>query len=133
MRKVFSRLGYTLLPGLALLALAAGCAPKTASFQVPAGEPGVAIEASSFEFTPNLIRTPAGMPLLLKVKNTAGMQHNLTILDLDGKTLASVDLPAGQVTDIQLPTLKTGNYPFYCDKPLHTSLGMKGEIRAELP
>jgi len=116
-----------------LTALAVGCAPQKAAYQVPPGEIGVVVEASSFEFKPNLIHARAGETLLLRVKNTAGMEHNLTILDPQGKSLASIDLPAGQTVEIPLPPLAAGTYPFYCDKPLHPSLGMKGEIRADAP
>lgn len=116
-----------------LAALAAGCAPKIAVYQVPPGEVTVAVETSSFEFKPNTIQARTGEALMLKVKNVAGMEHNLTILDPQGKSLVNVDLPAGQTTDISLPPLAAGTYPFHCDKPLHPSFGMKGEIRAVAP
>lgn len=121
------------LAAACLAALAAGCAPKKAAFQVPPGATGVAVEASSFEFKPNLIQARAGEAMLLKVKNMAGMTHNLTILDPQGKSLANADLPAGQTTEISLPPLAAGVYPFYCDKPLHPSFGMKGEIKVGTP
>lgn len=122
------------LAATCLAALAAGCAPpKKAAYQVPPGETGVAVEVSSFEFNPNLIRARAGEGLVLKVKNVAGIEHNLTVLDPQGKNLANVDLPAGQTTEIRLPPLPAGDYPFYCGKPLHPSLGMKGEIKVVAP
>lgn len=121
------------LAAVCLAALAAGCAVRPAAYLVPPGEVGVAIEASNFEFKPNLIQARAGDTLVLKVKNVAGMGHNLTVLDPQGKSLASVDLPAGQTTEIPLPPLGAGTYPFHCDKPLHPSFGMKGEIRVGTP
>lgn len=121
------------LAAACLAALAAGCVPKKAAYLVPPGETGVAIEASSFEFKPNLIQAREGEALLLKVTNVAGMTHNLTILDPQGKSLANADLPTGQTTEISLPPLTAGAYPFYCDKPLHPSFGMKGEIRVGAP
>jgi len=121
------------LAATCLVALAAGCAPKKVAFQLPPGEVEVAVEASSFEFKPNLIHARAGEALVLKVTNVAGMTHNLTVLDPQGKSLANVDLPAGQTTEIRLPPLTAGTYPFYCDKPLHPSFGMKGEIKVDAP
>ncbi len=121
------------LTATCLVVLAAGCAPKKAAYQLPPGKVEVAIEASSFAFKPNLIRARAGEALLLKVTNVATMAHNLTVLDPQGKSLANVGLPAGQATEIRLPPLTPGAYPFHCDKPLHPSFGMKGEIRVEAP
>jgi plastocyanin len=121
------------LTAICLVALAAGCAPKKAAYQLPPGKVEVAIEASSFAFKPNLIRARAGEALLLKVTNVATLVHNLTVLDPQGKSLANVDLPAGQTTEIRLPPLATGIYHFHCDKPLHPSFGMKGEIKVDAP
>ena len=128
------RNGFALvLAAVCLATLAAGCAPKRAAYQVPPGEAEVAVEARNFEFKPNLIQARAGEALVLKVKNVAGMGHNLTVFDPQGKSLANVDLPAGQTTEIRLPALTAGVYPFHCDKPLHPSFGMKGEIRVGAP
>jgi plastocyanin len=128
------RNGFALvLAAICLATLAAGCAPKRAAFQVPPGEAEVAVEASNFEFKPNLIQARAGEALVLKVKNVAGMGHNLTVFDPQGKSLANVDLPAGQTTEVRLPPLGAGTYPFHCDKPLHPSFGMDGEIRVGAP
>lgn len=121
------------LAATCLAALAAGCAPQMAAYQVPPGKVEVAVEASSFEFKPNLIHARAGEALLLKVTNVAGRTHNLTVLDPQGKSVASVDLPAGQATEIRLPPLTAGSYPFHCDKPFHSSFGMKGEIKVGAP
>jgi plastocyanin len=128
-----ARSRFALLLAAGLAALTVGCAPKKVAFQLPPGETTVAVEASSFEFRPNAIRARAGETLLLRVKNTAGMEHNLTVLDPQGKIVAGVDLPAGQTTEVRLPPLAAGTYPFYCDKPLHPSFGMKGEITVAAP
>jgi plastocyanin len=129
---VRSRLSL-LLSAAWLLVLAAGCAPKKVAYLLPPGETEVAIEASSFEFKPNIVRARAGEALLLKVTNAAGMVHNLTVLGPEGQRVASADLPAGRTTEVRLPPLAEGSYPFHCDKPLHPSLGMKGEIQVGAP
>lgn len=121
------------LAATCLVALAVGCASKQAAYQLPPGEVEVAVEASSFVFKPNLIQARAREALLLKVTNVAALAHNLTVLDPQGKSLVNVDLPAGQTTEIRLPPLTPGTYPFHCDKPLHPSFGMKGEIRIDAP
>ena len=48
--------------------------------------------------------------------------------DPKGNILASVDLPPKEVRIVKVNLTEAGTYPFYCDKFLHTSLGMKGEI-----
>jgi|GEM_PF-5967814 len=62
---------------LLLLALVGGCAGEKVTYHVPAGETESEMEASSFAFEPNDIHARTGETLLLKVKNIAGMEHNL--------------------------------------------------------
>lgn len=116
-----------------LLAVPAGCAGPKVSVSVPegTGEKRVAVEARSFGFEPNEILARSGDRLLLEVENTAGIDHNLTVLDPAGEVLLSRPLPAGRKVPIELNIEQPGDYPFYCDKPLHPSLGMKGTIRAQ--
>jgi plastocyanin len=116
-----------------LVAVLAGCAGPKVSVSAPAGtgEKRIAMEASSFSFEPNEILAHSGDRLLLEVENTAGMDHNLTVLDPAGEVLLSRHLPAGQKVPIELNLEQPGDYPFYCDKPLHPSFGMKGTIRAQ--
>jgi plastocyanin len=118
--------------GAVLVAVLAGCAGSKVSVSVPpgTGEKRIAVEASSFDFEPNEILARSGDRLLLEVENTSGMDHNLTVLDPGGEVLLSRHLPPGQKVPIELTLEQPGEYPFYCDKPLHPSLGMKGTIRA---
>jgi plastocyanin len=119
--------------GLALLALTAGCSATTVSYAVPVG-PGekiIAIEASSFAFSPNRITVPAGSKLQLMVKNSAGMDHNLTVEDTAGKHLLELALPAGETATGSLTLEQKGEYRIYCDKPLHSSFGMQGTLVVE--
>lgn len=130
-RKPFKLL--MLISGAALLALAAGCAATTTDYAVAVGpgEQVVAIEASSFAFTPNRITAPAGSQLLLTVNNRAGMDHNLTIVDAADHHLLELDLPAGATVSASLRIEQKGEYRIYCSKPLHAAFGMKGVLLIE--
>ena len=121
------------MAGAVLLALSAGCATKTTSFAVPGGpgEQVVAIEASSFAFSPNRITAPAGSQLLLTVTNRAGMDHNLTLVDAADNHLLDLDLPVGATVSANIRIEQQGEYRFYCNKPLHSTLGMKGVLVVE--
>jgi len=117
----------------ALLALFAGCASTPTSYAVPGGpgEKVVSIEASSFAFTPNRITAPAGSQLLLTVKNSAGIDHNLTIEDAADKHLLELALPAGATVSAGIRLDRKGEYRIYCNKPLHQTFGMKGVLVIE--
>lgn len=136
MAELMNRSGKGLLHALAplfLLGLLTGCAgtqegPET--FSLPAGEGAVALTAASYSFSPESITARAGEKLVLLVKNTSGSDHNITIESPDGRTLRSVDLPAREKISVTILLEKAGKYPFYCDQPFHTTLGMEGEIRA---
>jgi uncharacterized cupredoxin-like copper-binding protein len=39
-----------------------------------------------------------------------------------------VDLPSMQSVEIRINLSEAGQYDFYCDKPFHSSFGMKGQI-----
>ncbi|HMK60060.1 MAG TPA: cupredoxin domain-containing protein [Dissulfurispiraceae bacterium] len=92
------------------------------------GEKSIAMEADSFKFTPNNIKAYEGDVLVLSINNVSGSTHNFAIKDPDGQILQSVDLPAKQIVEIRIKLLKPGEYLFYCDKPMHSPLGMKGRI-----
>ena len=113
-----------------LMLTVAGCAGRKTAFIVPegAGEKTVALEVSSFRFEPNAIEAHAGDRLLLRMHNSAVMGHNLTVTDPGGKILLAIDLPPGKTTEAVLALGQAGEYRFYCDKPMHTSMGMSGTI-----
>ncbi len=97
------------------------------------GEKTLVIKASSFKFEPNYIKASQGDTLTINVENTSSMEHNLTIKSPKGSTLANVNLPGNKTTSLKVSLAEPGTYRFYCDKPLHSSLGMKGEIEASAP
>ncbi len=64
----------------------------------------------------------------MEINNVSGSTHNLTVKDTAGKTLTSVELPAGKTVKAEVDLRGPGVYKIYCDKPLHSNLGMNGEI-----
>lgn len=109
-----------------------GCAPGTGVYNVPAGSANQAVTmtASSFEFSPAIIHAHRGDRLLFKVTNRAGLDHNLTIEDPQGKTIQSVPLPAGKTVEVELNLTEAGLYHYFCNRPLHSTLGMTGTIES---
>jgi plastocyanin len=89
----------------------------------------VEMDASSFGFDPNNIEANQGDVLVILVTNRSSMSHNLTIKDPQGRVIQSVELPGNQTARVELGLALAGTYDFYCDKPLHAVLGMKGQIR----
>ena len=93
------------------------------------GERAIHLKAGSFEFNPNNIKIQGPGPLSLVVENIADIEHNITIKNPHGQILKSVDLPAKETTSVPLDLPTNGKYTFYCDKPFHSTFGMKGQIQ----
>lgn len=122
-----------LLPLSALLFLQ-GCAGTPAVPERAAGPPGrpvIALTAKSYSFTPETVLARAGDELTLEVDNISGSDHNITIETPSGRTLRSLDLPAREKITVKIRLKEAGTYPFYCEQPYHSTLGMHGSIRAE--
>jgi plastocyanin len=119
---------------LCLIWIMAGCAGAGRTEKVSLSEQGkrsVTVEASSFKFEPSVIEVPRGDALTLKIMNVASVSHNFTIKDPQDRILRTVDLPPGETVTVEVPVNKAGTYEFYCDKPLHAALGMKGKIEVK--
>ncbi len=91
------------------------------------------MKADSLYFEPNYIKAHRRDILMIKVENVARIEHNLTIQTPQGKTLVSVDIPAKGTATAKVNLAETGTYNFYCDKPLHARMGMKGRIEVSAP
>jgi len=120
---------------LACLIAFLGCAHQKTSYSAPGGpQPQVVpMTASSFRFEPDEILAQTGARLLLKVTNSAGIDHNLTVEDPQGDVLLDLTLPAGRTSSAELRLSQPGVYRFYCDKPMHNTLGMTGRIVTSPP
>jgi plastocyanin len=93
------------------------------------GNMEVSMTASSFKFEPSVIQVGQLGNLTIRVHNTAGSEHNITVKDPTGKIIASADLPAEKTVSLSVDLKAPGTYEFYCDKAMHALFGMKGEIR----
>jgi plastocyanin len=117
-----------LLAGMLALGACAGVQEKPQEVAAKAGERKVAMTASSFKFEPSALRVQGTGSLVIEVKNVESMGHNLTVKSPAGSVLKSVDLPGNSTTKVDLKLSEKGKYEFYCDKTMHTTMGMKGVI-----
>ena len=114
----------------AVMVLLAGCAslqPQVALSE-KAGEKVVELKAESFKFEPNNIKAFEGDAVLFRIENSSDSAHNFTITNPQQQTIKSVALPAKKTVDVKVSFSEPGIYEFYCDKPLHSSFGMKGQV-----
>jgi plastocyanin len=125
---MYKKLILFLLMGMLALAGCAGVDKKPQVVAAKAGDRKVAMTASSFKFEPSAIRVQGTGPLVIEVKNVSSMGHNLTVKSPAGKVLNSTDLPGDSTIKVELKLSEKGTYEFYCDKPMHPTLGMKGVI-----
>ena len=113
-----------------MVMLLAGCAslqPQVALTEKET-EKVVELKAESFKFGPNNIRAFEGDTVLFRIGNSSDSAHNFTITNPQRQILKSVALPAKKTAEIKIPFAEPGVYEFYCDKPLHSSFGMKGQV-----
>lgn len=113
-----------------MVLLFAGCAglqPQVALSEKES-EKVVELKAASFKFEPNNIRAFEGDTIVFRIENSSGSTHDFTITNPQKQTLKNIDLPAGKTVDIKVSFADPGVYEFYCDKPLHSSFGMKGQV-----
>jgi len=115
------------------LLIVAGCAgpKKVVTVSPEVGEKVIRMKASSFDFDPDVIRARQGDRLVLDIENAAGIHHNFTLKDPSGEILVEKDLPKKETVRVEVPLTQAGEYPFYCDKPLHATFGMKGRVLVE--
>lgn len=92
------------------------------------GEIVLAMKVSDFTFEPNNIKAYRGGEIVLNIENISGTGHNFTIKDPQGNTVQNVALPPKETVTVKAPLSEAGTYEFYCDKPFHSTLGMKGQI-----
>jgi plastocyanin len=105
-----------------------GCAGLQAPVQISRGQSPLLIKAGDFNFEPNNIRLPEPGTLSLKVENISGTAHNLTIKNPEGQILNSTDLPPRATVSVEVTLPTPGTYEMVCNKPFHTTMGMKGQI-----
>ncbi len=131
MRKNFSK---TLMMLMTILFISLSCVGRQPQAEaiVAQGEKTVDMKASSYKFEPNNIRANQGDTIVLNITNISGKQHNFTIKDPGGKIVQSVELLPNKTERVRISFPEKGTYDFYCNKPFHPTLGMKGHIEVGL-
>ena len=108
--------------------------PSTA----PAAPTIVTVEMSNFKFAPAAVQLRAGVPVVLKLRNSAKGGHNFAAPEffaaarLDPASAAlvrggKVEVPSRGSVDLMLVPAE-GSYALKCTHTLHSSFGMKGRI-----
>ena len=95
----------------------------------PSSDRNITITARSFNFYPEHIVINGPAQVTFNIENRANLlSHNFSVNDPDGKLILSVDIPKGKTVSVNISFTRPGKYEFFCNKPLHTQLGMKGLI-----
>ena len=87
----------------------------------------VDIELKSFSFQPNHIAILKDQsPFTFRLKNTAQIKHNFTLIDSQKNILININLMSNESAIVTIEPLEPGNYTFYCNRFLHRRGGMEG-------
>lgn len=123
-----SRRRAFMIPVLVLL-FAFACAGQQKTVSVAPGERTIDIKASDFKFDPDDLKAHKGDVLTLNIENiSSGTLHNITVKSPQGNTMAEADIQPKSSAKVTVRLTEAGTYSFYCDRPFHSSLGMKGKI-----
>jgi len=132
MRNPLSKYAMGWVVGLLLLLSGCGGHKQTINVSAPPDQKvNVEMKARNFAFDPAVVVARQGETLVLHVTDVSGETHNITVKDPAGKVLQRQDIPGHQTITMEVPLPTAGIYPFYCDKPLHSTLGMKGRIEVK--
>jgi len=114
---------------LLLLLISGVCVAAESDVKTGGGkERVVEMTASNMKFEPSVVQAQVGDHISLEIRNTASGSHNFTLKDPKGQVMVSVDLPPNQKTTVKISLEEAGVYEFNCDKPFHTTMGMKGRL-----
>lgn len=123
-----------IIAGLLFLGQLAGCAggpERTVSVRDGGRRETMTMTAANFKFDPAVIKASPGEVLTVQIENVSGTDHNFTLKDPAGKILHEIELPEKSTREVRIELPEEGIYPFYCDKPFHSTLGMEGRIEVE--
>lgn len=112
------------------------CATSAQPASAPPGT--VAVDLSNFKFSPNVIHLRAGVPVVLRLENSASGGHNFSArqffaaAQLDAASSArvrsgTIEVPKHGRVDLALVPA-AGRFPVKCTHTLHSTFGMKGTI-----
>ena len=88
-----------------------------------ATNPAVSVDLTEFAITPSAVQVAAGGSL--QVTNAGATAHDLTIRGTD---IATAQLAAGEMEEIDLSALEPGEYEIFCSIPGHADSGMTGAL-----
>ena len=124
------RMGWAFLPLILAFGISA-CATLDLPVTARTGqgsERTIEMQAGSYGFEPNNIEALEGDRIEFTITNTADKAHNFTLVDPQGSPVQTVELPPNMPVPVTVILGLPGKYRFYCDKPFHALLGMKGQI-----
>jgi uncharacterized cupredoxin-like copper-binding protein len=101
--------------------------------------PVVAVQLSSFKFTPSTIVLDHGRPYVLRLANVSKDGHDFTASEFFAAAAVApadrrlvqegeVEVPSGQVREIHLTAPAAGSYKIKCSHSFHKMFGMSGKI-----
>jgi plastocyanin len=123
----------------ALLISAPMLAMAGQAFAQPDKPTVIDIKLSEFRFAPAQLELAHGQTYLLRLTNDGKHAHDLSAKDffkaaaLGPDTSAKIkngdiDVPEGQTVEVALTPSAPGTYEMHCARPMHSMLGMKGQI-----
>ncbi len=94
---------------------------------------------TNYAYAPKTLTLKSGTPVRLHLVNNGSKAHNFASKDLfAAATVAAgdqakveegeVEVAPGQSVDVGLVPTKPGSYAFRCTHPMHSMMGMKGEV-----
>ena len=106
-----------------------------------AGEP-IEVDLSNFKFEPATLHMRQGQSYVLTLRNRAHGGHSFTstkffaAAEVDPAGPARVhegeiEVPGGGEVKLTVTPKQAGTFPFHCDHPLHSLMGMSGKIVVE--
>ncbi len=122
-----------MITSLMTMLILSNCAPRVIPGPVylyPKVEP-IETELRSFSFYPNHIaalRTEFSHSVFFRLNNSASIKHNFTLTDDQEHVLMSVDIMPHESQTVNVESLESGNYRFYCNRFLHRRQGMEGML-----
>jgi len=101
----------------------------------------VEVDLASFAFSPSTIRLRAGVPVTLHLVNTGRGGHNFSAPQFFAAATVrpgtigrlhsgTIEVGSNSSADVTLVPA-AGHYPLKCTHPLHSLMGMHGEIIVE--
>ena len=113
-----------MLIGLVVLALAAcgGRSPST----LPARS--LSVELTEFTITPNNYVAQVGEPLTFVVTNAGVLDHDLTVVDADGKQFAHMVVKSGQTASFDFQPTTAAEFQLLCSINGHAKAGMTAQM-----